>query len=197
VFASIPNAKKEMIIGLSGKRGSGKNTVAEIIQGIAPNKWQLKAFADPLKEITAKLTGQPLAKMYTQEGKTTYLPEWGMTIGEFQQKLGTDAIREGLHQEAWVLAALSSYKKGDYYILCDMRFPNEAEAIKAKGGILIRIEGDPLMQQGDGTRNDNHPSETSLDNYTGFDTVIVNNGTMHQLVNRVYDIYLTKILKYA
>lgn len=66
-----------------------------------------------------------------------------------------------------------------------MRFPNEAEAIKAKGGILIRIEGDPQKQQGDGTRDDSHPSETALDNYDGFDFIIQNTGSLDALKGAV------------
>lgn len=174
-----------MIISLSGKRGSGKNTVAELIQQ-QQSGWQIVAFADKLKSIASQLTGVDLEDMYTQYGKKIFLQEWGMTVGEILQKLGTDAIRNNLHTDAWILATLANYKPSiDNIIICDMRFPNEAQAIKDRGGFLIRIEGDPLKQQGDGTRDDNHPSETALDDYEGFDAHIKNDGTLEQLKEQV------------
>jgi hypothetical protein len=177
-----------MLIGLSGKRGSGKNTVAEIIQAHQTG-WRIKAFADKLKLIASILTNVRLEEMYSQEGKKLFLPEWDMTVGEILQKIGTDAIRNGLHSEAWILATLTDYSPTlDKLIICDMRFPNEAEAIKARGGILIRMEGDPLQQQGDGTRDDTHPSETALDTYTGFDKIIFNIGSRQELEVVVKDI---------
>lgn len=175
-----------MIISISGRRGAGKNTLADLIEKLQPEKnWRVNAFADPLKKIAAYMTGLQLRELYTQEGKTKYLPEWGMTVGEILQKLGTNAVRDNLHQDAWVLTALSGIKDYENIIFCDMRFPNEAEAIKAKGGILIRIEGDPQKQQGDGTRDDSHPSETALDNYDGFDFIIQNTGSLDALKGAV------------
>jgi hypothetical protein len=168
-----------MIIGLSGKRGSGKDTVATFIQD-GEKFWKIKKFASKLKSIAALLTGLSENDMYSQEGKAIFLPDWGMTVGEFQQKLGTEAIRNGLHSQAWVLALLADYNSEEDWLITDCRFPNEAEAIKAQGGVVIRVEGNPAGIQGDGTRDDSHPSETALDDYQ-FDYTIQNNSTLDQL----------------
>lgn len=126
-----------------------------------------------------------------------------MTVREFLQKLGTDAMRFGLHQNTWVNALMADYKSSyispernivdlstpternvitmlhlseavkevasyPNWIITDVRFPNEAQAIKNRGGIVVRIE-----------RPDNpypkseHESETALDNWE-FDRKIVN-----------------------
>ena len=50
---------------------------------------------------------------------------------------------------------------------------------------MLRVEGDPLSQQGDGTRDDNHPSETAMDNYTHFDAIIHNTGSLEDLTRQV------------
>ena len=50
-----------------------------------------------------------------------------------------------------------------FMLVPDVRFANEADPIRARGGLMLRIEGDPLNQRGDGTRDDNHPSETAMD----------------------------------
>lgn len=68
------------------------------------------------------------------------------------------------------------------WVITDTRFPNEAKAITKHDGILIRVE----RLETDGKAG-NHPSETSLDNYT-FDHIIHNNGTLDELLLQVQDI---------
>ncbi|TGE29803.1 deoxynucleotide monophosphate kinase family protein [Hymenobacter metallicola] len=203
----LASANLPKIIGLSGRRGSGKDTVANLIKYLTlqqdyPGVWAdqsldfflsnahtwvspytCRSFAGKLKKFAQELTGH--MDVYSQAGKTTFLSEWGMTVGELLQKLGTDAIRDGLHKDAWILACFAGMEEDQKYIITDCRFPNEAEAIRARGGLLLRIEGDPLKQQGDGTRDDSHPSETALDDYPYFDAIIDNSGTLDQLKGHV------------
>jgi len=68
------------------------------------------------------------------------------------------------------------------WIITDCRFPNEAQAIKERGGILIRIERPGLAES-------NHLSETSLDSAT-FDFIIDNDKDIEHLIDEV-----RKILK--
>lgn len=175
--------KQPKLIGLSGKRGSGKNTVATMMQE-ANYFYQEHAFASKLKYFATQLIGEGY-DVYSQQGKTEFIPEWGMTVGELLQRLGTDAIRNGLHQQAWVLACFAGIEPDAYAIVTDCRFPNEVDAIQARGGIVLRIEGDPLKQHGDGTRDDAHSSETALDGYKGFDGFIYNDGTLEDLRGQV------------
>lgn len=42
----------------------------------------------------------------------------------------------------WIDAALSRCKTGGKYVIDDLRFPNEFDALKARGAILVRIAGD-------------------------------------------------------
>ena len=173
-----------MIIGISGKLYSGKNTFAACLlrefdyRGIT---FHLKSFGFKLKKIGAYLTNTPEDLWFTQEGKQQYLNAWGMTIGEFQQKLGTEDMRECIHKDGWVMALMADYDPFCNWIVTDVRFLNEAESIKSRGGIIIRIEGDPLGKRHTSTRDINHPSETSLDSYTSFDYIIQNNSTIDNL----------------
>lgn len=170
-----------MIIGISGRIGSGKDTFARFIQEQDPS-WQVKKFAGKLKDVASLLTGVPVEKFEDQEFKKQQMPsEWGMTYREFLQRLGTDAIRDGLHTNAWVNALIADYKLGcgDKYpnwLITDVRFPNEAAAVKTYGGVMVRIT------RGNETPNDPnlHPSETGLDDYD-FDVVIENKGTLEEL----------------
>jgi hypothetical protein len=189
-----------MIIGISGYSGSGKDLVGTIIQEISLNKWHIKKWAGKLKTIASILTGIPVENFEDQEFKKTLLgPEWGtvkdiplngvpvfadmqfnslMTVRDFLQKLGTDAIRDSLHENTWVNATMIDYTTEANWIITDTRFPNEAEAIKKAGGIVVRINR-PGVQP-----INPHPSETSLDDWN-FDAVINNDGDVSDIVHKV------------
>lgn len=166
------------IIGISGKAGSGKDTLAKFLQEILPHIdnipcYEIVHFADPLKE--AVETACMLDTWYTrtQEGKKTEL-EWldKMTVREVLQKFGT-AIREGVHPDFWVRALMEGTNDWDI-IIPDVRFPNEAEEIRKRGGILIRIE-----RKGSGAGD--HISETALDDYDKWNMVIFNDYDLYTL----------------
>ena len=169
-----------MILGISGKLGSGKSTITKLILAADP-RYQHKSFASKLKIITHIMTGLPIDDMYSQEGKNKYLPEWGMTVGTFQQLIGTNAIRNGIHQQAWVISLFAEYKKEDFWVIDDVRFKNEADAIKERDGILLRVNGDPAGTRANSKRDLTHPSETDLDDYVGWDGVYDNVGTLQNL----------------
>jgi len=171
------------ILGIHGKIGSGKDTLADYIIS-KESSFVKKSYAYKLKYITSFLTGVSLEDCFTQEGKNKYMPEWGMTVGEFQQKLGTEAIRDGLHEDGWTLALFAEYDADNYetnWIITDVRFPNEAEAILARGGKLLKLEGDPNHIRANSKRDMSHPSETSLDNWTKWDFTYTNDKSLEEL----------------
>ena len=206
-----------MIIGINGYSNSGKDAVGAIIQYLQcsppiqvtieeicakysdyeelldeQSEWEIRKFAGKLKDIASHLTGIDIEDFEDQEFKKTLLrSEWGMTVREFLQKLGTDALRTGLHDNVWVNALMADYKLIEYgddeqphlpnWIITDCRFPNEAQAIKDKGGIIIRIDRlgvEPI---------NNHPSEVGLDHWN-FDYKIVNNSDLFDLKENVKSI---------
>ena len=193
--------------------------------------WEIRKFAGKLKDIAEHLTGIPIEKFEDQEFKKTNLgPEWDvpskvtlvdgkiwmddmrpLTVREFLQNLGTNALRNGLHDNVWVNALMADYKdvnQGDdglihekygehdvtivpnpifwseYYpnwIITDTRFPNEAQAIKDKEGIVIRVDRPGVKPIND------HPSETGLDNWN-FDYKIANVSDIFALTQTVENI---------
>jgi len=221
-----------MIIGINGKIGSGKDTVGSIIQyltatdtsdkalgfiklgygieGYHNSTFEIKKFAGKLKQIGSILSGVLVEMFEDQEFKKLNMnPEWGMTYREFLQKLGTEAMRDGLHTNVWVNALFADYKSEDDYklrnyklfegqeiskeditqkypnwIITDMRFPNEMEAIVEKGGLTIRVVRP-------GTAVGTHPSEIALDGHTmHYD--IINDGTIEDLVEKVKEILIER-----
>ena len=176
--------------------------------------WEIKKFAGKVKEIASLLTSIPIEKFEDQEFKKKalgrewcYPTEWQgrehwveMTSREFLQKLGTEAMRNGLHTNVWcnalfadyvskfnptntILDEMSDMSYKNYYpnwIITDLRFSNELTAIKKREGITIRVNrpGINLLD---------HPSETSLDT-AEFDYTIDNSGTIEELIKKVKNI---------
>ena len=128
------------------------------------------------------------------------------------QVIGTDCIRDKVHPNAWVNALFADYKYEIHrsevptraagfidqhvypnWIITDMRFPNELEAVKSRGGITIRVNRLNSTNQNGHTyinkKDRTHPSEISLDSAT-FDYVIDNNGTIEELIENVKEILI-------
>lgn len=181
-----------IIIAVSGKIGSGKNTVCDIISNHFANT-KVLAFADDLKKFVSIITNLPLELMYTEEGKNTYVPSYNMSVGEMLQKIGTDALRTHFDTDIWVKSLFNKIQENDTILIPDLRFKNEAQYSKQKGAILIRINGDPLGHNKNSKRNTNHISETDLDDWTDWDYIIDNNSSLKDLEHKVYDI-LSKII---
>ena len=202
-----------MIISITGKIGSGKDTIADIIMQYTPyHDWEIKKFAGKLKDIAEILSGVPKINFEDQEFKKQDMgPEWGMTYRDLLQKLGTEAMRNGLHENVWVNALMSDYTPAHYavgaletelseesavypnWLITDTRFPNELEAAKAHKGITIKV-----IKDSGNTIGTTHASETALDDYTKWDYVVDNNGSFEDLKTQVFSILEKEsLLKYA
>lgn len=204
-----------MIIGISGYMLSGKDTVGQMIVDLTMQKstnvvsnefgdpmtdtkgnyvtlpdyprFTIKKFAGKLKQVASLMTGVPVEKFEDQDFKASKMgEEWGgMTYREFLQKLGTDAIRHHVHENSWVNSAMAGYTEDKNWIFTDCRFPNEAQVIKDKGGVIIRVNRYPpgcspaFMNRGE--------TEVSLDDWK-FDHVIYNLGTLDDLKNQIKEI---------
>jgi len=177
------------IIALSGYAKCGKDTVAQIMTEIY-NDFKIKKFSGKLKLIAGILTGIEPYQFDNQSIKEMKLEGWGMTVRELLQKIGTDAIRDGLHSDAWVNALFCDYHQGDHWVITDCRFKNEAIAVKEFGGVIVRIERD-----GVGPVN-SHPSEVDLDDWK-FDYVLKNNGTLDELSSNVFIMMLNMFGKFS
>ena len=175
------------LIGLSGRRGSGKDTVARILQELQPQRrWQTRSFGDSIKSVCAALTGEVVAPYYSQKGKAEIVPIFRRTRGEMLQQVG-QALRDW-EPLVWVDAFFAALPADAFVLVPDIRFPNEADPIRARGGLMLRVEGDPLQQRGDGTRDDNHPSETAMDAYPHFAATLHNSGSREDLTRQVREL---------
>src|SRR5690348_6899955 len=91
------------LIGLTGKAGSGKDTIAD---RLVVNKGFTKlAFAAPMKEALNKLFGFDPSDWYDREWKETPLPGIGKSPRQLAQTLGTEWGRDTINPNLWILLA--------------------------------------------------------------------------------------------
>lgn len=205
-----------MIIGITGKAQSGKDTACRIVQlintvdydcacsegegekyildnvdNILPITcmWEKHAFADKLKECASIILGVPRFMFESGEFKESFtsLPLSNkegepMTNREFLQYFGTEVGRN-IDKDLWIKALMYSYgrDKESHWIIPDVRFPNEADAIRNAGGVLWKIERD-------GSGAGNHISEKLIDDIK-VDVVIENNLDMKYYIKAIIMAY--------
>jgi len=178
----------DIIIGISGKLCSGKDTVADyLIKRMGHINFTKESFALNLKKIIATTCGTDLETQMTQEGKNQVCPIFNKTYGTMQQEIGGTVLRR-YDEDYWLKSLFAKHKTGQSWIISDVRYPNEANYIKSIGGILIRVEGDPGKIRASSTRDMTHSSEISLDNYDFFDITWQNEppiGNLSKLVGEV------------
>lgn len=164
------------IIGLySPVPQSGKTTVAKMLGEF---EYARRAFAGPLKgmmnSLMMSLYGTNLYMMDEyKETQLPYFPETDkVTPRRMLQTLGTEWGRELVAQDLWVRAAMApnSIDPKGRYVFDDMRFPNEFEAVKARGGVCWHIS-----RPSNAKITTIHKSEGALAEHK-FDAYIVNEG---------------------
>lgn len=172
-----------MIIGLTGKKFSGKDTVAEYLC----KEWRYKqmSFADPLKDI-CKIIFEFTDEQLYGDKKEDIDEFWKVTPRQVLQFVGTDLFRnnmgkliDGIDNNIWtkVLEKKINIENNNLIVISDVRFINEAETIKKLGGILFKINRN--------TNNaDSHISEIEMDSIKA-DIILENNGTKDQLYNKI------------
>lgn len=167
-----------ILIGLGHKARQGKNYVANYMKD-EDGSIKLYAFADELK-------------YYCRDHHDELLPQWQLAhqtkatpahkedaiygCTPILQWYGTDVARKA-NPNIWVekLAEKLENEKPDIAVITDVRFINEAEFIKSHSGYLvdvIRKNADGSQYQDPG-RPSSHPSEIALDDYLGWDFVIM------------------------
>lgn len=175
------------LVGLIGKKRSGKDTFAS---GLTRMGFTRYAFADPLKALMLDL--DPLVQVEQDEMhlfRGTRLYGWHvMRLRTIVDEIGWerakeirevrrllqdhgDGVRRHVGGDVWLSATMEEVLRDPgNVVVTDVRYPNEADAIRAHGGTLVRIIRPGL------TSDDHHVTETALDDYpTHF--VVSNGGT--------------------
>ena len=169
-----------MIIGLSGYARSGKDSTAELL--CLNYGYRRVSFADPIRH--ALLTLNPRLDSITRLAE--FVDDYGWDVAKqnpevrrLMQVMGTEVGRTMLGDNVWIKMALADLSHNDRVVISDVRYPNEADAIKKLSGSLWRIN------RHNHSAVNGHKSEHAMDNYM-FNHVIYNDGTLDDLSDEVF-----------
>jgi len=184
-----------MIIGITGKKRSGKDTISDFL--VEKYYFVKYGFADPIKDIARIIFGFTENQLFEKE-KDIVDENWGFKPRDFFQKFGTDygqfifpkhfpeIFKDKDERSLWIMVFkrwyLNKLKENPYLkvVISDVRFNHEFECIKDLGGYVIKVKRDNTIK-------DNHISENELDNLE-FDHKLSNNGTKEELFKKIINI---------
>lgn len=174
------------LLGICGRMQSGKDTLGEYL--VREQDYRRMAFADKVKE--AVVAFDPLMQA-GELGGVIRLSSYRMpyetpvelcnriknTVPELRramQAMGDEVGRQLFGPTFWIDQVLvDAQKYRGRVVITDVRYPNEADAIKAAGGYMMRITRPGLVMAS------NHPSESMVDECK-VDYEVVNDGTLEQ-----------------
>lgn len=174
-----------MIIGVAGYARSGKDTVADYL--VEHKGFTKLSFAEPIREALYRLNPTILLMegVYAPLTRAVDHLGWDMLkdispdVRPLMQRFGTEVVREMFGDDFWVKYAMQKAQEHEKVVIADVRYPNEAAAIKSHG-LLWRV-----IREGVGPAND-HASEHEVDNFS-VDMLIENYGTLADLYGKVDD----------
>ena len=166
---------QRLIIGLAGRKQSGKDTVCKLLGEMFPHLGVRRiAFADALKEEVAVACGVSRQEIDEQKDRYRMILQWWGT--EFRRHDDEDYWVRQAHKRMLV------HGDADLLVITDARFPNELEFVHESGGEAFWIErpGDTF---------DAHTSEHSINPHDCLAT-IKNTGTLFDLQTALKDTFL-------
>lgn len=181
VDASSSYFEKELVIALTGFARSGKDSIAQ--EFVKNDRFERIGFADSLKEMLYQLNPQMPYLNYIDLDNDgivhvkDYINYYGWEdaksfpcIRESLQILGSEAGRDVLGENIWI-DTLFKKPTAARVIIPDCRYPNEAEAVRDRGGIVVRV-----YREGVVSVNSHASDQINFD----ADIEIHNNGTVNE-----------------
>jgi hypothetical protein len=167
----------ERLIGIySPAPRSGKTFAATVL---AHKGYQPLSFAEPIKRMAIEFFvslgySKDKAVSLAWVNKGEIIPEINASARFVLQTIGTEWGRNYMAKDIWVTCLCARAQQFSHIVVDDVRFENEAEAIKSMGGEVWCIK------RPSATNNFNHVSEGALDDWDGFDHFINNSGTLEE-----------------
>ena len=167
------------LVALTGAAGSGKSTVAKYL-----SEGRHSHYGSNVPFVRTKFSGT-LKKMLMQipnvtidmiEGELKEEPQelfGGKTPREVMQTLGTEWGRDSVYSKIWLDSWERSICDLTYVVVEDLRYLNEAELVKNRGGEIWRIKRPDYQCNG-------HISETEMKGIEP-DLTISNSGSLGEL----------------
>ena len=167
---------------IAGKARHGKDTTACFIKEYLENKnikTVILQISSPLKFYAKKILGW--------DGEETSKPR------DFLQHLGISVIREKMGEDFLIKRLIDDIKVlfnyADCIVVSDVRLPLEFELVDKEFDDVVNVFIDRLTSE-----EKKHVTETALDNYNNYDIKIINDGSLSDLKNKVYEILKEDVL---
>lgn len=177
-----------VILGISGLKGSGKDTIADYL--VKNHNFVKVSFADALKDGCKAIFGFNDRQLYG-DLKEVVDKNWKITPRQAMQFVGTDLFRNQIRSlipwvddKFWIQCTLNKIKqiqkntetRNKNIVIADVRFENEVDAIRQINGSIVNVTRDNL------TYNDTceHESEKYIDNLI-YAHKIYNNNSLESL----------------
>ena len=201
-----------MLIGTVARKGHGKDATGDYLVGkhefrkvafaakVKDVTWDLfpqlaacqlfgtiteKEAKDPYLNVSGRQLLQLVGTEVGRQGDMEALRVYGVGEARVRNVLRDHDVTPG--PLAWVnaLFSLGFLAKVDTrgYVITDVRFPNEAAAVQANGGTIIKVVRPDL----DTGEHNGHASETEVDNCP-FDHEVLNDGTLQDLYAKIDEI---------
>lgn len=130
------NSEATLVVGITGLAGSGKSTAAQVLKiehgferipMAAILKGMLREFGLTHDEVDGCKKESPCDLLL------------GKTPRQVMQWMGTELFRNKVGEDVWV-NAWKNRVTGLARVVCeDIRFPNEAKAVRDMGGVIVRL----------------------------------------------------------
>jgi len=133
--------KNPIFIGLSGKIGSGKDTVAKIIAEEFPeHNFHIKSFASGVRNIYNVLCPYDrIPEECTQDWKKNNNPMFAIARRSMLEGIG-EGIRQHVHEDIWAWTLFyNNVRYGHNLIIPDVRYKNELTMIRKFDGHVFRV----------------------------------------------------------
>lgn len=165
-----------MLVGLCGKSGCGKDTVADFI--VKEYKFTKRSMATPLKNSIKELFCLTDDQLYDPKLKNVVIPKWNKSPRDLCQILGTDMLRNKFDEDIFTKNMEAFIIENEINIIIpDVRFQNEINLIKKYGGTVWNIDRNQKLED-----YHLHESECQILNA---DEIIYNNKSIDDLHNKI------------
>ena len=169
--------KDPKIFILSGKAGSGKNTVSNIIKEFYGNTIEI-SFSYYIKDYAKRVSDW--------DGSEETKPR------ELLQQLGIELVKEKIDNKLFINRVVEDIKVFSYFydviVISDARLVDEIETIKTLFPKSISIRVNSNTENNLTNEQKNHITETGLDNYSNYDYIMDNNGSIEELKEKTIKI---------
>ena len=157
------------VIGVSGKARAGKDTLFSIAEADGFEKLSFAAELKRRAQVDLGLTPvhtdgalkETILESLNHNSPRSFLIELGNLYRKYRPSFWVDIV----------LAKIKENPEKDYMIT-DVRYPNEAEALKSVGALIVRLERHPSRDSMVDEKTKQSISETALDGYKGFDAIL-------------------------